>query len=110
MNNERQLDSLLKQMADDHRPELPSPSLIWWRAQILKKYEQKQRIERPILIMRLVAIVLCLVVFAAMLSADWQQVQALFGRESWLLMPFAVVVFTTALLLGAFFWPAAKRQ
>jgi len=43
MNNEPQLDSLLKQMAASHRPELPSPDLIWWRAQILKKQERKER-------------------------------------------------------------------
>src|SRR5258707_122167 len=38
--NEFELDSLLKKMADDHQPELPSPGLIWWRAQILKKQGQ----------------------------------------------------------------------
>jgi hypothetical protein len=110
MNNEPQLDSLLKQMADHHRPELPSPGLIWWRAQIVRKQQEQARIERPAMIMRLVAIVACLVVFAAMLSAGWQQFQTLLGRESWLLMPFAVVVLTAALVSAALVWPATRRR
>jgi len=42
MNKDFQLDSLIKNMANKHRPELPSPGLIWWRAQIQKKLAEKQ--------------------------------------------------------------------
>lgn len=41
MNNEFELDSLIKKMADGHQPELPSPGLIWWRAQILKNSRKR---------------------------------------------------------------------
>jgi hypothetical protein len=61
-NNDLQLDSLIKKMAAEHRPELPSPDAIWWRAQILKRQAEKQRIERPVAIMRIVSTVLFLVV------------------------------------------------
>jgi hypothetical protein len=108
MNNDPQLDSLLKQMAEGHQPELPSPALIWWRAQILKKYEQKKRIERPITIMRLAATVLCLVFLAALMAGNWREFQAA-GRESWL-MPFVIVALTASLASAALLWPAAKRR
>lgn len=63
MNNEFELDSLMKKMADGHQPQLPSPGLIWWRAQILKKQQEKARIERPLMVMRMVAAVVCLTIF-----------------------------------------------
>jgi len=62
MNNDVEFDSLVKKMATEHQPELPSPDAIWWRAQILKKQAEKQRIERPVTIMRIAATVLFLVV------------------------------------------------
>ena len=52
MNNDLEFDSLIKKMAAGHQPELPSPDAIWWRAQILKKQAEKQRIERPVAVMR----------------------------------------------------------
>jgi|SRR5215471_2901021 len=74
MNND--LDLLIKKMAAEHQPELPSPGLVWWRAQVLKKQAQKERIERPVNIMRMVAAAVCLVVVAALWfsqgSALWQ--------------------------------------
>jgi hypothetical protein len=86
MNSEPQLDSLLKQMAEGHRPELPSPDLIWWRAQILKKQDQKRRIERPLMVIRQVAIVVCLAFCLALLAANWQMVASM----SWMLLPLAI--------------------
>ena len=62
MNNDVEFDSLVKKMAAGHQPELPSPDVIWWRAQILKKQAEKQRIERPVTIMRIAAAALFLVV------------------------------------------------
>ncbi|HET7873710.1 MAG TPA: hypothetical protein VFL42_14435 [Terriglobales bacterium] len=58
MSNDAQLDALIKKMAQDHQPELPSPGVIWWRAQIQKKLAEKERVERPMVMMRqLVAII-----------------------------------------------------
>lgn len=74
MNNDAQLDSLIKQMAQDHQPELPSPGVVWWRAQIQKKLAEKERIERPMAIMRLVAALACGVVVIGILAANWRQV------------------------------------
>jgi hypothetical protein len=67
MNSDLQFDSLIKKMAAEHRPELPSPDAIWWRAQILKKQAEKQRIERPVTIMRIVAAALFLLVLVGLL-------------------------------------------
>jgi hypothetical protein len=85
VSNEHQLDSLLKQMAEAHRPELPSPDLIWWRAQILRKQEQKRRIERPIMVMRLVAIVACLAISLGLYAANQQMFQEALGGIGWIL-------------------------
>ncbi|HEX7285478.1 MAG TPA: hypothetical protein VF532_04810 [Candidatus Angelobacter sp.] len=74
MNNDAQLDSLVKQMARDHQPEMPSPGVIWWRAQIRKKLAEKERIERPMAIMRLAAALAVVVVFVGMFAANWRQV------------------------------------
>src|SRR5215831_17378188 len=77
MNDELQLDSLIKKMASDHAAELPSPGLIWWRAQILRKQEDQRRIERPIMIMKMLAAVVCAVVFLVATASAWQQGQSL---------------------------------
>ena len=50
--NDSDLDAILKQMATEHLPQLPSPGLIWFRAQIVRKAWQKERIERPLVVMR----------------------------------------------------------
>ncbi len=108
MNDNSQLDSLLKQMAEDHRPELPSPGLIWWRAQILRKQQERARIERPVLIMRMVAAVVCLVVFAGLVATNWPQFQKLLGSATWLVLPLGVVVLTVSLVSLSLLWSAAK--
>ena len=50
-----QLNSMIQQMARQHQPELPSPGVIWWRARLQKKFADKERIERPLVIMRMLA-------------------------------------------------------
>jgi hypothetical protein len=110
MNNDFQLDSLLKQMAKDHQPDLPGPGLIWWRAQILRKQHERARIERPVMIMRLVATVACLVVFAASVAGNWQQFQALLGREGWLVLPVGIAVLMGSLVSASLLWSAAKGR
>jgi len=79
MNSDFEFDSLIKKMAAEHQPELPSPSLVWWRAQILKKQAEKERIERPVTIMRILASVIGLcVVLGLLVQADG--VRGVFSR------------------------------
>jgi hypothetical protein len=92
MSSEFELDSLMKKMADGHQPDLPSPGLIWWRAQILRKQQEKDRVERPLVIMRLVAAAACLVAFLVLLAGNWGQFQAVMGHNNWLLMPLGITV------------------
>jgi hypothetical protein len=70
MSEDSRLDSLLKQMAENHQPELPSPGLIWWRAHILRKQQEKDRIERPMIIMRWLAAAVCAAA-AIMVAGKW---------------------------------------
>src|SRR5262249_14187605 len=103
MSNETQLDSLIKKMAADHPSDLPSPGLIWWRAQILRKQEAKQRIERPVMIMRLLAAGACLIGFLASIFANGGQLQQVMSQNNWWLIPVGVLtvaaVVMTALVL-----------
>jgi uncharacterized integral membrane protein len=110
MNNDSQLDFLLKQTAEDHRPQLPSPGLIWWRAQILRKQQEQARIERPVKIMRMVAVVACLVVLAVLVTANREQLQMLLARETWLFLPLGVVLLTASLVSASLLWSAAKGR
>jgi hypothetical protein len=59
-----QFNALIQQMAQQHQPELPSAGVIWWRARIQKKFAEKERIERPLVIMRMLAGTVGLVVVA----------------------------------------------
>jgi len=106
VDNEFELDSLLKQMADSHRPELPSPGLIWWRAQILRKQQEKQRIERPLTIMRSMAGGACMVAFLVFLAASWRQLELPWGGAPFW-GPLAVTVL--AALLGLAFLVAGSQ-
>lgn len=110
MNNDSQLDSLLKQMAKEHHPQLPSPGLIWWRAQILRKQQEKARIERPVKVMRMVATVAWLVLLAALVSATGQQFQALLAREGWMIVPLGIVLLTASLISLSLLRSTAKRR
>jgi len=97
MNNEFELDSLLKQMADSHRPQLPSPGLIWWRAQVLRKQKEKERIERPLMIMRGVAAAACLAAFLVFLVSNWGQFEPTLAPRLWLPLLVTVLVATLGL-------------
>jgi hypothetical protein len=98
MNNEFELDSLLKQMADSHRAELPSPGLIWWRAQILRKRREKERIERPLIIMRGVAAATCVAALVLFLVNSWGQLEL--PVASRFLLPLVVTVLAATLGLA----------
>jgi hypothetical protein len=84
--------------------------LVWWRAQILKKQAQKERIERPVTIMRMVAAALCLVVVVALwLSQGSKLWQLLDGSVLLALLPVLVggAVLTAAIL--AVMWRITAR-
>ena len=109
MNSEPEFDARMKRMAEEHQAVLPSPELIWWRAQILKKQEQKQRMERPVLVMRLIAALVCLEVFAAGWATYGQHVPALEGA-GWLLLPLGAVVLTASLVSAVLLWSTATGR
>lgn len=107
MNKHFELDAVLKQMADEHRPELPSPGLIWWRAQILKKQKEKELIERPLVIMRGVAALTCVVALLVLLTSSWGQLQGATFSATRLLMPLLIIALLVS-VVSAFLmlrWP-----
>jgi hypothetical protein len=110
MNNDRDLDLLIKQMAAGHQPELPSPGLIWWRAQLLRKQAEQERIERPAIIMRMVSAAVCvLVVLALWLSQGSTLWSVLTSPGLLMLLPFlAGGVLLTAVVL-ALLWRTSAR-
>jgi len=94
MNNDLEFDSLIKKMAAGHQPELPSPDAIWWRAQILKKQAEKQRIERPVAVMRTAVAALFLLVLVGLLINEAGSMRDAWGR-------LGVFPFMPLLLAGA---------
>jgi hypothetical protein len=109
-SNNVQFDSLMKQMAQDHQPQLPDPGIIWWRAQILKKQADKERIERPLVFMRLAAATICVVVIMGFLIASWGQGQPANGAHVSFLTPLLVIsALGCALLLGLLAWSPPSK-
>ncbi|MFI5104810.1 MAG: hypothetical protein ACHP79_07800 [Terriglobales bacterium] len=94
MNSDFEFDSLIKKMAASHQPELPSPGLIWWRAQILKKQVEKERAERPFAIMRLLAAAVSLIVIVGLWAGQSESIRAVFGRL--MVLPFGPLLFAGA--------------
>jgi hypothetical protein len=91
MNNDFEFDSLIKKMAADHQPELPGPDVIWWRAQILKKHSEKERIERPFTIMRVLAAILCLAVVVGLWISQGEAISGILNRAGGFPLAFLVV-------------------
>ena len=85
-----QLNATIQQMARQHQPELPSPGVIWWRAQIQKKFAEKERIERPMAIMRMLAGTVGLVI-AAYLVLNHRGQLAVSARFSGILFPLCLL-------------------
>jgi hypothetical protein len=109
MNNDFEFDSLIKKMAADHQPELPSPGVIWWRAQILKKQAEKERIERPFTIMRALAAVLCLLVVVELWMSQADGISAILNRAGG--FPFAFLVAGVVIgigCIGLILWTARE--
>ena len=110
MRNDSELDALLKQMGVEHRPQLPSPGLIWFRAQLLRKARQKERIERPLTVMRLLAALTGAVVLLALVTANWGQLREATNHQSWFLLPLLLLSAAASLASGAILlWSPAKR-
>lgn len=108
--NDSDLDAILKQMATEHRPQLPSPGLIWFRAQIVRKARQKERIERPLVVMRGLAGLAGGVMLLLLVASNWGQMQDAMDRGRWFLLPLLLLTVTASLASGAIlFWSPAKR-
>jgi hypothetical protein len=98
-DNDSRLDLLIKNMAQVHRPQLASPGVIWWRAQIQKKLAEKERIERPMMIMRAVVLALSAALVAVILVVNWREIGAVAGGRPG---PFVVLgIFAAAALISA---------
>ena len=98
-NDDSQLDLLIKNMAQDHQPQLPSPGVIWWRAQIQRKLAEKDRVERPMMIMRAVVLALSAALVAIILVVNWREIGGMAGGQPG---PFVVLgIFAAAALVLA---------
>ena len=110
MNNDFEFDSLIKKMAADHQPVLPSPGVIWWRAQILKKQAEKERIERPFTIMRMLAAVVCLVVVVGLWISQADGISTILNRAGG--YPVASILIAGVVIgigcIGLIWWKASE--
>ncbi|MBZ5505420.1 MAG: hypothetical protein LAO78_08030 [Acidobacteriia bacterium] len=93
-------------MADGDQPELPSPGLIWWRAQILKKQHEKERIERPLIIMRMLAAVVCLIVFVWLWIRESAAMGNLFEQSG--ILPILLAGAATMVFIGLVWWTKSE--
>lgn len=99
-NKDTQLDSLIRNMADQHQPLLPSSGLIWWRAQVLKKLEAKERIERPMTIMRMLVAIVGAVLVVGLAVANWQSLHNMQQSSFVLLVSMVVIACVTMVMTG----------
>ena len=102
--NDSNLDAILKQMAAEHRPQLPSPGLIWFRAQIMRKTREKEHIERPLAVMRGLAGFICAALLVVFVAGNWGQIRDSVIDQGWfvfslLLLAFAASFASAAVLL-----------
>ena len=108
--NESDLDAILKKMAAEHRPPLPGPGLVWFRAQLLRKAQQKERIERPLVFMRFLAALAAGAILLAFVAANWGEFQDAMNHASRLLLPLLLLTLGASLASGAILlWYPAKR-
>src|SRR5690242_12750014 len=101
MNNEQQLDRLIKNMAERHHAELPGASLIWWRAQIQKKLAEKERVERPIIVAPIIAWLGCLALVGLITAWNWRAIEPLVSSGSTtMVLPLASIAAAALLMAG----------
>ena len=104
-NNDLEFDSLIKKMAAGHQPELPSSDVIWWRAQILKKQAEKQRIERPVTIMRIAAAALSLLAMVWLWTIEADSMRDAWARlGAFPLFPLLLAGAVIGLVVMALMW------
>jgi hypothetical protein len=109
MNNDFEFDLLIKKMAADHQPELPSPGVIWWRAQILKKQAEKERVERPLTVMRALAALLCLAVVVGLWISQADGISNILNRASGFPFTFLVAGIVLGIgCIGLIWWKASE--
>ena len=110
MNNDFEFDALIKKMAAEHQPELPSPGLIWWRAQIVRKQAEKERVERPVTIMRMIAVAVCLLVALGLCVRQGSAVWSALGNSALLsALPLLLGGAGLAGVLLALMWRTASK-
>lgn len=63
---DRQLHALSQEEKATHLPPLPSPALIWWRAQLMERRRLQAKALRPIAILRSVSVAAIYVCVAAL--------------------------------------------
>ena len=97
MGNDSDLDVILKQMATEHRPRLPSPGLIWFRAQLVRKARQKERIELPLVVMRVLTALIGALLLLVFVAANWVEIRDAI-HQSGLLSPLLFLTITASLL------------
>jgi hypothetical protein len=100
----------MKKMAEEHQPQLPTSAQIWWRAQILKKQEARARVERPMQIMRRVAVAICAVLITALLASQGRNFSVLL-ESGGLMVVFAISAAVIFLLsFAVLLWPALRER
>ena len=105
--DDRQLDSLLQQMANAREPQIPNAGQIWFRAQVLRKARQRERIERPLIVMRGVAVAVSLA--AMLVYGSFDSLRA--AMDGWLVLPLAGLTLVAGLALAAiFYWPSLRPK
>ena len=102
------LDAILGQMAAEHPPQLPSPGLIWFRAQLFRKAQQKERIERPLTVMRFLAALTGAWVLLALVAANWDQMRDATNQSSFLLP--LLLLSAASLASVIFLWSPRKAM
>jgi hypothetical protein len=112
MNNDFEFDFLVKKMAANHQSELPSPGLIWWRAQILKKQAEKERIEKPFFVMRFVAAIALALVLVGLWVSQADGIRAALSRVGgFSLMSFAIVGTVIGVgFIGLMWWSTTSTK
>lgn len=105
--NDTQLDAILKQMASENAPQLPSVGQIWFRAEIQRKARQRERIERPLLVMRGIAIAVCLASLVAL--GLWNLAELRQTLSGWYMFPLALSA-VAVLASGVLAWSTLEPQ
>jgi hypothetical protein len=111
MTNDREsddfiLDNALKKLTEEHRPELPSPGLIWFRAQVVRKFHQKKKVEQPVVVMCGLVSLASVMFLANFVAGNWGPIQDAWKQVSWFVLP---TLFVTIAALAAS-WALVRKS